>query len=63
MLKALMKFAIPGVFTILVAELYNMVDTFFVGKYVGANAVGALGIAFPIQKLIIATSLMIGVTL
>lgn len=56
-----MKFAIPGVFTILVAELYNMVDTFFVGKYVGANAVGALGIAFPIQRLIIATSLMIGV--
>ena len=56
-----MKFAIPGVITILVAELYNMVDTFFVGKYVGANAVGALGIAFPIQRLIIATSLMIGV--
>ena len=56
-----MKFAIPGVITILVAELYNMVDTFFVGKYVGANAVGALGIAFPIQRLMIATSLMIGV--
>ncbi len=38
-----------------------MVDTFFVGKYVGANAVGALGIAFPIQRLMIATALMIGV--
>lgn len=60
-LKALIKFAIPGVITILVAELYNMVDTFFVGKYVGANAVGALGIAFPIQRLIIAISLLIGV--
>jgi len=57
----LMKFAIPGVITILVAELYNMVDTFFVGRYVGANAVGALGIAFPIQRLMIATSLMVGV--
>lgn len=60
-LKLLMKFAIPGVFTILVSELYNMVDTFFLGKYVGAHAVGALGIAFPIQRLVIATSLMIGV--
>ena len=60
-LKLLIKFAIPGVFTILVSELYNMVDTFFVGKYVDANAVGALGIAFPIQRLIIAVSLMIGV--
>lgn len=61
LLKALMKFAIPGVVTILVAEFYNMVDTFFVGKYVGANAVGALGVAFPIQRLIIAISLLIGV--
>lgn len=61
MLKLLIKFAIPGVITILVAELYNMVDTFFLGKFVGANAVGALGIAFPIQRLFIATSLMIGV--
>lgn len=60
-LKLLLKFAVPGVVTILVAELYNMVDTFFLGKYVGANAVGALGIAFPIQRLIIAVSLMIGV--
>ncbi|HHX63025.1 MAG TPA: MATE family efflux transporter [Epulopiscium sp.] len=56
-----MKFAIPGVATILVAELYNMVDTFFLGKYVGANAVGALGIAFPVQRLIIATSLMVAI--
>ena len=61
MLKLLMKFAIPGVITILVAELYNMVDTFFLGKFVGPNAVGALGIAFPIQRLFIAMSLMIGV--
>lgn len=60
-LKLLMKFAIPGVITILVAELYNMVDTFFLGIYVGPNAVGALGIAFPIQRLFIATSLMIAV--
>lgn len=60
-LTLLMKFAIPGVITILVAELYNMVDTFFLGMYVGPNAVGALGIAFPIQRLFIAVALMIGV--
>lgn len=59
--KALVRFAIPGVITILMAELYNMVDTFFVGRYVGADAVGAMSIAFPIQRLIIAISLMIGV--
>lgn len=63
---ALIRFAVPGVITILMAELYNMVDTFFVGFYAGAShqgasAIGALGIAFPVQRLIIALSLMIGV--
>lgn len=63
---ALIRFAVPGVITIWMAELYNMVDTFFVGLYAGAShrgasAIGALGIAFPVQRLIIALSLMIGV--
>lgn len=58
---AVIRFAIPGVITILMAELYNMVDTFFVGRYVGAAAIGALSIAFPVQRMIIALSLMIGV--
>lgn len=60
-LKALIRFAIPGIITILMAELYNMVDTFFVGRNVGASAIGALSIAFPVQRMIIALSLMIGV--
>lgn len=38
-----------------------MVDTFFVGKYVGVNAIGALSIAFPIQRLMLSLSLLIGV--
>lgn len=59
--QAVMKFAVPGVITILMAELYNMVDTFFVGRYAGSAAIGAMSIAFPIQRLIIALSLMIGV--
>ena len=59
--KVLIRFAIPGIITILMAELYNMVDTFFVGRSVGASAIGALSITFPVQKMIIALSLMIGV--
>ena len=59
--SSLLKFAIPGVITILMSELYNMVDTFFVGKYTGSAAIGAMGVAFPIQRTIIALSLMIGV--
>lgn len=58
---SILKFSIPAIITILMAELYNMVDTFFVGRYTGEHAIGALGIAFPIQRMIIAISLMIGV--
>lgn len=58
---SILKFSIPAIITILMAELYNMVDTFFVGRYTGEYAIGALSIAFPIQRMIIAISLMIGV--
>lgn len=59
--NSILRFSIPAIITILMAELYNMVDTFFVGRYTGEYAIGALSIAFPIQRMIIAMSLMIGV--
>lgn len=59
--KVLLKFAIPIVISMLVAELYNMVDTIFVGRYVNANAIGALTIAFPVQRLVAAVGLLIAV--
>ena len=57
----LLKFAIPAIISLLVAELYNMVDTVFVGRYIGANAIGALTIAFPIQRLLISIGMLIAV--
>ncbi|HHT48488.1 MAG TPA: MATE family efflux transporter [Firmicutes bacterium] len=45
----------------LVNALYNLVDTIFVGRGVGYLAIGGLTIAFPVQMLIMAVSLMIGV--
>lgn len=60
-IKALLRFAIPGILSILIAELYNMVDTFFVGKYVGANSIGALSVVFPLQRLVIAISVCLGI--
>lgn len=59
--KALLYFAIPGILCILIAELYNMVDTFFVGKYVGADSIGALSVIFPVQRLIIAISMCLSI--
>lgn len=59
--KILLKFAIPAMFSLLVAELYNMVDTFFVGRFIGPNAIAALTVAFPIQRFLIAIAFLIGV--
>lgn len=59
--RVLLRFAIPAVFSLLVAELYNMVDTVFVGQFIGPNAIGALTVAFPIQRFLIALAFLIAV--
>ena len=59
--RVLLRFAIPAIFSLLVAELYNMVDTVFVGQFIGPNAIGALTIAFPIQRFLIALAFLISV--
>lgn len=59
--RLLLKFAVPAVISLLVVEIYGMVDTVFVGRYIGANAIAALTIAFPIQKLLSAVGLLIAI--
>jgi putative MATE family efflux protein len=59
--KVLLRFAVPSIISLLLLELYNMVDTIFVGRYIGANAIGALTVAFPIQRLIIALGMLISI--
>ena len=57
----LLKMSLPVMLSMLVSELYNMIDTIFVGNYVDPSGVGALSVLFPIQRLIIALSMMIGI--
>lgn len=57
-LPLLVRFSLPAIFSYFISELYNMVDTYYVGNEVGANAIGALGAVFPVQRLIIALSLL-----
>lgn len=59
--KLLLKFSVPIIISFLVSELYNMVDTLFVGRNVGGHGIGALVLVFPIQRIIIALSVMIAV--
>ena len=42
-IKHILKFALPLVVGNIYQQLYNMVDAVIVGKYVGANALAAVG--------------------
>ena len=55
-LKLLFFFALPMVAGNLFQQLYNMVDTAVVGKFVGEDAVAAVGSSFPIVFLSVAVA-------
>lgn len=59
--KLLLKLSIPIIISLLVSELYNMVDTLFVSNFVNASGIGALSVVFPVQRIVIALSIMIGI--
>ncbi|MBO5305129.1 MAG: MATE family efflux transporter [Clostridia bacterium] len=55
------KAAIPGGISMVVASLYMVFDSVFVGKLVGTTAFAALGLAFPLVIINFALSDLIGV--
>ncbi|MCH5138110.1 MATE family efflux transporter [Clostridiaceae bacterium UIB06] len=57
----LIKFSIPSIISLLVSELYNTINTVFVGHYIGPNAIAALTVAFPIQRFLTSLGLLIAV--
>ena len=57
----LFKFSLPAITGMVVNALYNMVDTIFVGNGVGPLGIAALTIVFPIQFLMMAIGLMVGI--
>ena len=58
--KVLMKIAPPVMLAQLIQALYNIVDSFFVGKYSG-DGLTALSIIFPVQLVITAIAVGTGV--
>ncbi len=60
--KLLRNMSIPIMISMLVQALYNIVDTYFVSQLVEKdNAITALGLAFPVQNLMIAVAVGTGV--
>lgn len=58
--RLLIKMAIPATIAMFANALYNLVDTIFVAWGAPQEAIGSLAIAFPIQMIILAVGLMIG---
>ncbi len=59
--KALITLSIPATIGMLVNATYNLVDSLFVGWGAGEIAIGALTLSFPIQMIVMAFALMIGI--
>lgn len=53
------KMAVPTVISMLITSIYNMADTFFVGR-LGTSATGAVGVVFPLMALIQAVGFFFG---
>ncbi len=58
--RLLLKLTIPAFFGMFVMTLYNVVDTIFIGHYVGPLGIAGLTIVFPFQMLSMGMGMMTG---
>ncbi len=59
--KLLVDLAVPAIIGMFVMSFHNVIDTFFIARYVGTIGVGALSIAMPIQMIIMALAGSVGI--
>ena len=58
--RLLLKFALPGIISMVVNSLYNIVDQIFIGQGVGYLGNGATNVIFPLTTLALAFAFMLG---
>src|SRR4030066_2001968 len=56
----LIKLATPAFFGMFVQALYNVVNTIFIGQFVGPLAIAGLSIVFPLQMVAMGLGMMVG---
>ena len=54
----ILLFALPLMFGNLLQQFYNIADTYIVGKYLGSNALAAVGSSYTLMTFL--TSILIG---
>ena len=58
--RLLLRLSLPAFFGMFVITLYSVVDTIFIGHYVGPLGIAGLSIVFPLQMLSMGTGQMMG---
>ncbi|MFZ0281639.1 MAG: MATE family efflux transporter [Bacteroidales bacterium] len=59
--QLLLQYAIPSVIAMTASSLYNITDSIFIGHGVGALAISALALTFPLMNLAAAFGTLVGV--
>ena len=57
--RVIPKLAVPTIISMLITNIYNMADTFFVGQ-IGTTATAAVGVIFPLMSIIQALGFTFG---
>lgn len=59
--RLLLKYALPAIAGMIVFSIYNVVDSIFIGHWVGEYALAALAVAFPVMNLTVAFGTLLGI--
>ncbi|NLX91815.1 MAG: MATE family efflux transporter [Firmicutes bacterium] len=59
--RLLFNLAFPAMVGMFVMSFHNIIDTFFISRYIGTIGVGALSIALPVQMIITALAGSVGI--
>ncbi|MCM1517833.1 MAG: MATE family efflux transporter [Pseudoflavonifractor sp.] len=59
--KLLMQYSVPAIIAMTATSLYNIIDSIFIGRGVGALAIAGLAITFPLMNLVVAFCTLIAV--
>ena len=57
----LLRYSMPAIAGMVVFSLYNIVDSVFIGRWVGPLALSGLAVAFPVMNLTFAFGMLVGI--
>lgn len=59
--RLLLQYSLPAIIASVVTSLYNIIDSIFIGRGVGAMAIAGLAITFPLMNLVIGFCTLVAV--